>query len=114
MVSMEPHFNIWFEIDGEVVASLWRMRLLVAIHEHGSITEGAKAMGVPYRVAWQKVHEMEERLGAPPGDADWGSRRRRPPHRGGPGARRPHAGLLRPYRQAVREIYLDTFGPPES
>jgi molybdate transport system regulatory protein len=60
---MEPRFNIWFEIDGRVVASRWRMRLLAAIDEHGSISDGARAMEIPYRVAWQKVHEMEQRLG---------------------------------------------------
>ena len=60
---MEPQFNVWFEVDGEVASSRWRMELLSAIGERGSITGGAEAMGVPYRVAWQKVHEMEERLG---------------------------------------------------
>jgi molybdate transport system regulatory protein len=60
---VNPQFNIWFEIDGNVVASRWRMELLAAIDERGSITAGAEAMDVPYRVAWQKIHEMEERLG---------------------------------------------------
>jgi len=60
---MDLQFNVWFESDGEVVASRWRMDLLSAIDEHGSITAGAEAIGVPYRVAWKKVHEMEDRLG---------------------------------------------------
>ena len=60
---MDPKFNIWFEIGGEVAASRWRMELLAAIGREGSITAGAEAMDVPYRVAWQKIHEMEERLG---------------------------------------------------
>lgn len=60
---MEPQFNVWFEVGGEVAASRWRMELLAAIDEHGSITAGAAAMDVPYRVAWRKVNEMEERLG---------------------------------------------------
>ena len=60
---MEPNFNIWLEVDGEVAASRWRMELLDAVGDQGSITAGARAMGVPYRVAWQKIHEMEERLG---------------------------------------------------
>lgn len=63
MKQMEPKFNIWFEIDGDVATSRWRAELLEAIDEHGSITGGAKTMGVPYRVAWQKIHDMEERLG---------------------------------------------------
>lgn len=60
---MQPHYNLWLEIDGEVVLSLWRMRLLQAVADTGSITAAAEALGVPYRVAWQKIHEMEERLG---------------------------------------------------
>jgi molybdate transport system regulatory protein len=60
---MEPKFNVWFEVDGKVAASRWRMQLLAAVAERGSISAGAEAMDVPYRVAWQKIQEMEERLG---------------------------------------------------
>lgn len=60
---MQPHYNLWLEKDGEVVLSLWRMSLLRAIGETGSISGAAEALGVGYRVAWQKIHEMEERLG---------------------------------------------------
>ena len=60
---MNLRFNVWFEDDGEVVASRWRMELLSAVDAHGSITAGAAAMGVPYRVAWKKIREMEDRLG---------------------------------------------------
>lgn len=60
---MQPRYNLWLEIDGQVVLSLWRVRLLQAVADTGSITAAAEAMGVPYRVAWQKIHEMEERLG---------------------------------------------------
>ncbi|MDF1595404.1 MAG: LysR family transcriptional regulator [Acidimicrobiia bacterium] len=60
---MEPKFNVWFEVDGKVAASRWRMRLLEAVAEQGSISAGAETMEVPYRVAWQKIQEMEDRLG---------------------------------------------------
>jgi molybdate transport repressor ModE-like protein len=109
---MEPRFNIWFEIDGDVAASRWRMRLLSAIDEQGSITGGARAMGIPYRVAWQKVHEMEQRLGE----------RLLETHTGGAGgggaglteAGRDHVERMRDFcdrvEVAIREIFLDTFG----
>jgi molybdate transport system regulatory protein len=61
---MEPKVNLWIEIDGQVVLSRWRVELLKAIAETGSISSAADRMGVPYRRAWQKIHEMEERLGA--------------------------------------------------
>lgn len=60
---MEPKFNFWLEQNNEVVLSVWRMKLLAAIAQTGSISAGAEKMGVPYRIAWQKIHEMEERLG---------------------------------------------------
>ncbi len=60
---MKPHANFWIEHEGEVALSTWRVSLLQAIAETGSITAGAEKMNVPYRVAWQKVHEIEQRLG---------------------------------------------------
>lgn len=110
---MEPHFNVWFEIDGEVVASRWRMRLLAAIEEHGSISEGARVMDVPYRVAWQKVHEMEERLGqrlleTQTGGAEGGGARLT-------AAGREHVARMQAFCDrtdaAIHQILLETFGP---
>lgn len=60
---MEPKFNVWLEIESEVVLSLWRIELLTAVAQTGSISAAAAQMGVPYRIAWQKIHEMESRLG---------------------------------------------------
>ncbi|MBI3362112.1 MAG: LysR family transcriptional regulator [Chloroflexi bacterium] len=61
---MEPKFNLWLEKDGQVVLSAWRVSLLQAIEDSGSISAAAEKLGIPYRRAWQKVHEMEKRLGA--------------------------------------------------
>lgn len=60
---MEPKFNLWLEVDGEVVLSIWRARLLQAIQETGSISAAATQLGIHYRTAWQKINEMETRLG---------------------------------------------------
>lgn len=60
---MEPKVNLWIEIDGQVALSRWRVRLLTAIGETGSISGGAERLGVPYRRAWEKIQEMERRLG---------------------------------------------------
>jgi len=60
---MQPKFNFWLEINNEVALSVWRVRLLEAIEQTGSISAAAEGLGVPYRIAWQKIHEMEERLG---------------------------------------------------
>jgi molybdate transport system regulatory protein len=60
---MDPRFNLWIESDGVVVLSPWRVRLLEAIDGAGSITAAAEQLKVPYRRAWEKVHEIEQGLG---------------------------------------------------
>lgn len=60
---MQPRYNLWLEVDGEVVLSLWRVELLRAIAACGSISAAADQLGIPYRTAWNKIHEMETRLG---------------------------------------------------
>lgn len=61
--SAQPKFNLWIEVGGQVALSIWRVSLLAAVAETGSITKAAVQLEVPYRVAWQKIHEMEELLG---------------------------------------------------
>ena len=61
--SMQPKLNLWIEKDGQVALSIWRVRLLEAIAETGSISAAAERMDLPYRRAWDKIHECEERLG---------------------------------------------------
>jgi molybdate transport system regulatory protein len=60
---MKPRFNLWVEEGGAVVLSAWRVRLLEAIQASGSIRAAADWLDIPYRRAWEKVHEMEDRCG---------------------------------------------------
>jgi len=60
---MQPRFNLWLEVNGEVALSLWRVELLRTIAVTGSISAAAKRLDIPYRTAWQKINEMETRLG---------------------------------------------------
>jgi molybdate transport system regulatory protein len=46
-----------------VVLSEWRVRLLDAIDQTGSISRAAEHMKVTYHRAWEKLHEMEDGLG---------------------------------------------------
>ncbi len=59
---MEVKSNVWLEIDEQVVLSAWRINLLQAIQESGSISKAAELMDVSYRRAWEKIHQMEDRL----------------------------------------------------
>ncbi|MDA8219857.1 MAG: LysR family transcriptional regulator [Dehalococcoidales bacterium] len=60
---MQARFKLWVEKDGELVLSAWRTQLLETIDEAGSISEAAHRLGVHYRIAWARVHQMEQRLG---------------------------------------------------
>lgn len=113
---MEPRLNIWLEVDGRVAASRWRLRLLEAIEEQGSISAAARAVGVPYRVAWQKVREMEQRTGERLLETRTGGV-------AGGGARLTEAGRRHVARmrllcdrteEAFRQIYGETFGPVDA
>jgi molybdate transport system regulatory protein len=72
---MKPRLNLWLENEGEVVFSIWRMALLQAVAETGSISAAAAAMDVHYRTAWQKINEMETRLGQKLVETQIGGRR---------------------------------------
>ena len=72
---MKPRLNLWLENGGEVVFSIWRMALLQAVAETGSISGAAAVMDVHYRTAWQKINEMETRLGEKLVETQVGGRR---------------------------------------
>jgi molybdate transport system regulatory protein len=78
---MQPRLKVWIEgEDGRVVLSEWRVALLQAVARHGSLSAAARELGVPHRTAWQRVREMEQRLGtrlieASSGGANGGSSR---------------------------------------
>src|SRR5262249_61608696 len=61
---MRPRLKVWIETeDGRVALSEWRVGLLQAVAEHGSLVAAARALGVPHRTAWQRIQEMESTLG---------------------------------------------------
>lgn len=61
---MHARVKVWIETDdGHVALSEWRVSLLQAVAEHGSLVAAARALGVPHRTAWQRIQEMEACLG---------------------------------------------------
>ncbi len=61
---MRPRLKVWIETDdGEVALSEWRVGLLQAVAEHGSLVGAARSLGVPHRTAWQRIQQMESSLG---------------------------------------------------
>ncbi len=65
MGKLTPKANFWLENEnGDVVLSPWRVKLLEEVARTGSISGAARAMNIPYRLAWQRIREMEDRLGS--------------------------------------------------
>jgi molybdate transport system regulatory protein len=91
--------KLWLEIEGELVISAWRVQLLEAVAETGSLSEAANRLGVHFRIAWGKVREMEQRLGVKLVETHTGGV-------GGGGSRLTPAGveLVRKYRQLNEEV----------
>ena len=77
--ALTPHLNLWLERDGQVVLSVWRVQLLAAIDQTGSISAAAERMQVQYRLAWDRLDRDGARAGPPAGGSSrrWGGRRRR-------------------------------------
>ena len=61
--TVNVHSKVWLERDGRVALSGWRIALLEAVHESGSLAAAAARLGVPYRTAWYKLREIEQQLG---------------------------------------------------
>ena len=61
---LRPRWKLWLESEGgDVALSDWRVQLLEAIREHGSLAEAARRLDVPYKTAWYKLKEIEASLG---------------------------------------------------
>ena len=61
--TLEPRAKLWLEVGGKIALSGWRVALLEAVEETGSLAGAAERLGVPYRTASYKVREIEEHLG---------------------------------------------------
>ena len=56
------HANLWLETDGKGALSRWRVQLLEAIDETGSIRAAATQKKITYNLAWHRLDEMEQAL----------------------------------------------------
>jgi molybdate transport system regulatory protein len=61
--SLQAKANVWIERHGQVALSRWRVALLLAVQETGSISAAAQRLNIPYHRAWDKIRECEHCLG---------------------------------------------------
>ncbi|HHW03094.1 MAG TPA: LysR family transcriptional regulator [Thermoanaerobacterales bacterium] len=59
---MELKYKIWLEENGKQVFGDGIYRLLVLVHQYGSINQAAQAEKMSYRQAWGKIKQIEDRL----------------------------------------------------
>lgn len=63
---MRPRVKFWLESDsGNFLLGPGTLRLLLATAETGSLKAGARAIGISYRAAWDRMKKAEEHLGFP-------------------------------------------------
>lgn len=52
--------RIWIEVDDKVLIGEGRVRLLKAIEQTGSLSKGAKTLGMSYKKAWKLVDAINK------------------------------------------------------
>ncbi|MBI5001640.1 MAG: LysR family transcriptional regulator [Euryarchaeota archaeon] len=63
MKRLKPNFKLWLEADGEPVMGEGRLGLLLAVRESGSLSEGARRVGISYRHAYNLISAIGRRCG---------------------------------------------------
>ena len=62
---LNVHTAIGFGIQEQSLADERDLQLLGYVHRDGSITAAARAVGVTYKTAWDRLRNLQERLGHP-------------------------------------------------
>ncbi len=62
---LKPAYKLWLENKEGHVFGKGILELLQKIQQVGTLSEGAKALGMSYRHAWGLVKEIEKRIGKP-------------------------------------------------
>ncbi|MHA1959756.1 MAG: winged helix-turn-helix domain-containing protein [Candidatus Thorarchaeota archaeon] len=60
---LKPNWKLWLEFEDEYIFGPGAYSILKSIQEAGTITDGAKALGMSYRYAWGVVRGIEKKLG---------------------------------------------------
>ncbi|MFW9810852.1 MAG: winged helix-turn-helix domain-containing protein [Candidatus Thorarchaeota archaeon] len=61
-LKLEPNYKLWLERDGKYIFGPGAYAILKSVHEAGTITNGAKKLGMSYRYAWGVIKKIEKEL----------------------------------------------------
>lgn len=112
LAKLEVRSKLWIEVEGGAVLGDWRAAILEGIERTGSLAKSAEELGVPYRTAWQRLKESEERLGvrlvdSQSGGADGGGSTLTPAARE---LLRRYAEFSQGIEELVNQRFRETFG----
>jgi molybdate transport repressor ModE-like protein len=62
-LKLEPNYKLWLERDGKYIFGPGAYAIIKAVHEEGTITKGAKKLGMSYLYAWGVIKKIEKELG---------------------------------------------------
>ena len=62
-LKLEPNYKLWLERDGKYIFGPGAYAIIKSVHEEGTITKGAKKLGMSYRYAWGVIKKIERELG---------------------------------------------------
>ena len=62
-LKLEPNYKLWLERDGKYIFGPGAYGIIKAVHQEGTITKGAKKLGMSYRYAWGVIKKIEKELG---------------------------------------------------
>ena len=71
---LKPRYKFWLETEDGYVFGQGSFELLQEIQERGTLSGGAKALGMSYRYAWGIIKQIEKRIGKPVLDTHKGGR----------------------------------------
>jgi molybdate transport repressor ModE-like protein len=62
-LKLEPNYKLWLERDGKYIFGPGAYAIIKSVYEEGTITKGAKKLGMSYRYAWGVIKKIEKELG---------------------------------------------------
>ena len=61
--TLTPNWKLWLERDGDYIFGPGAYAILQSIRDAGTISGGARKLGMSYRYAWGVIKKIEKKLG---------------------------------------------------
>ena len=61
--TLTPNWKLWLERDGDYIFGPGAYAILQSIRDAGTISGGARKLGMSYRYAWGVIRKIEQKVG---------------------------------------------------